>query len=401
MVGDEMMNQTSDLLMLEIIRGYWGYKNQLKTTADALKTVLQWRKENDINNLLERDVPHEKEVMEAWPSKIYGQDMQGHVLNCERIAEIDTAKLTALPLEDVLISRAKAAEMIELIKTEITGDLGHLRFKQTFILDLQGLSVTKHFSSKARDVLKPVFAQGANMYPECLWTLYLINSPFVFRTVWSVIKLWLDPMTVKKIVIVGGKSQYLPMLQNAGIELSQLPEWCGGTHNGAELYDLCQDHQRRVQLIRLNGGGGAAGAGAGASAGAVIPGRIDVGATSAEPIATSAETLDSSKLQAALQSAALDRDVKDLLAAHCERPLASAKAQEDGAASSAAGSGSEASESVRSPASSAPFSAGGLEHSLEHISGKEQVGNAGDAHHFDVEVDEEEAPKPSHCCVVS
>lgn len=32
---------------------------------------------------------------------------------------------------------------------------------------------------------------------------YIINAPYIFTTVWSVIKGWLDPVTVEKIKILG------------------------------------------------------------------------------------------------------------------------------------------------------------------------------------------------------
>ena len=34
--------------------------------------------------------------------------------------------------------------------------------------------------------------------------MYIINAPFVFSGVWSVIKPWIDPTTRKKIHIISG-----------------------------------------------------------------------------------------------------------------------------------------------------------------------------------------------------
>ncbi len=32
---------------------------------------------------------------------------------------------------------------------------------------------------------------------------YIVNAPYIFTTVWSVVKGWLDPVTVEKIKILG------------------------------------------------------------------------------------------------------------------------------------------------------------------------------------------------------
>jgi hypothetical protein len=66
---------------------------------------------------------------------------------------------------------------------------------------------------------------------------YIINAPYIFTTVWSVIKGWLDPVTVEKIKILGHKYQD-ELLQQ--IPAENLPEALGGKCNcpgGCSLSD--------------------------------------------------------------------------------------------------------------------------------------------------------------------
>jgi hypothetical protein len=276
MLGDKM-KQSPDDILLRTIRGYWSYKDQIKDTADGLQQILQWRGEHNVDTLLQREVEYEEEVLASWPSVVYGQDYQGHILNCERLADIDTDKLGSMELRHVLLARAKAAEMIELLKKQVSADIGMCRYKHSFIIDLTGLSLSKHFSGKTRELLKPVFGQASANYPESLWKLYVINAPFVFRTVWSIIKMWLDPQTQKKIYILGGKSTYLKELEKSGFPLDQIPDWAGGTHQGQDMAELLRRHRETPiftpgpmsNAFRPAGtaGPGAAGAGAGAGAG--------------------------------------------------------------------------------------------------------------------------------------
>lgn len=54
---------------------------------------------------------------------------------------------------------------------------------------------------------------------------YIINAPWAFTAVWSVIKGWLDPVTVAKIQILGGSYQAELLKQ---IEPQNLPKFFGG-----------------------------------------------------------------------------------------------------------------------------------------------------------------------------
>lgn len=70
-----------------------------------------------------------------------------------------------------------------------------------------------------------------------LGKFYLINSPWGFSTVWSIIKRWLDPVTVSKIAILGSNYQESLLKQ---IPAENLPSQFGGKcrcPGGCELSD--------------------------------------------------------------------------------------------------------------------------------------------------------------------
>ena len=67
---------------------------------------------------------------------------------------------------------------------------------------------------------------GPNYYPETMGKFYIINSPWMFSTVWSVIKGWLDPVTVAKINIPSGDGKKELLAQ---IPAENLPEDLGGS----------------------------------------------------------------------------------------------------------------------------------------------------------------------------
>ena len=69
------------------------------------------------------------------------------------------------------------------------------------ILDLKNVSLSNFWSVK--DYVSKATQIGQDRYPEVMGKFYIINAPFMFSTVWSFIKPWLDEVTVAKINILG------------------------------------------------------------------------------------------------------------------------------------------------------------------------------------------------------
>jgi hypothetical protein len=92
------------------------------------------------------------------------------------------------------------------------------------IMDLKGVGITKVSSVYSYVQAASVISQ--NYYPERLGRLYMINAPWGFSGVWSVVKRWLDPVTVDKIHILGGSYQKELLGQ---VPAENLPTIFGGT----------------------------------------------------------------------------------------------------------------------------------------------------------------------------
>jgi len=92
--------------------------------------------------------------------------------------------------------------------------VGHPVETSCTILDLYNVSLTNFY--RVKDYIIATAAIGQDRYPESMGKFYIINAPWAFSAVWSVIKPWLDEVTVGKIDIVG--SAYKDKL------LSQIPK---------------------------------------------------------------------------------------------------------------------------------------------------------------------------------
>lgn len=92
------------------------------------------------------------------------------------------------------------------------------------IMDLKGVGISK--VSSVYGYVKQASAISQNYYPERLGKLYLINAPWGFSSVFSIVKGFLDPVTVQKIHVLG--SGYHAELESQ-VSNENLPKIFGGT----------------------------------------------------------------------------------------------------------------------------------------------------------------------------
>lgn len=112
---------------------------------------------------------------------------------------------------------------------------GYLLETSCSIMDLKGVGIGK--ATSVYGYLQAVSAISQNYYPERLGKMYVINAPWGFAGVWSVVKRFLDPVTVNKIHILGSGYQKELLAQ---VPAENLPKLFGGSCDcpgGCELSD--------------------------------------------------------------------------------------------------------------------------------------------------------------------
>ena len=102
--------------------------------------------------------------------------------------------------------------------------VGHPVETSCTILDLKGVGIKAFWDVKG--YVQQASNIGQNYYPETMGKFYIINAPWAFSTVWSIIKPWLDPVTVAKINIPSGDGKKELLAQ---IPAENLPADLGGT----------------------------------------------------------------------------------------------------------------------------------------------------------------------------
>ena len=100
---------------------------------------------------------------------------------------------------------------------------GYLLETSCTIMDLKGVGIAK--ATSVYGYLQAVSAISQNYYPERLGKMYIINAPWGFSGVFSMVKKFLDPVTSAKIHVLG--SGYEKELLGQ-IPAENLPKHLGG-----------------------------------------------------------------------------------------------------------------------------------------------------------------------------
>ena len=90
------------------------------------------------------------------------------------------------------------------------------------IIDMKGVGITEIPKSLIQKMTKPL----QDLFKGRLYKLYVINSQWAIKIVWSIAKNVVDPLTIKKFVLQGDKFQ--PELHKL-VDPSQLEKKFGGT----------------------------------------------------------------------------------------------------------------------------------------------------------------------------
>jgi hypothetical protein len=81
---------------------------------------------------------------------------------------------------------------------------GKLIEQSLTILDMKG-EATKFMFGKTKDFVKLAAKISQDYYPEMLARMFIVNTPFTFKALWSFVKPFLDEKTSKKISLEGSK----------------------------------------------------------------------------------------------------------------------------------------------------------------------------------------------------
>jgi len=176
-------------------------------------------------------------VFKYYPQYYHKTDKDGRPVYIEQMGNIDLNAMYKITTSERMLQNlaVEYEKMADPRLPACSRKAGSLLETCCTFMDLKGVGVTKVPS--VYSYVKQASAMSQNYYPERLGKFYLINAPWGFATVFSVVKGYLDPVTVEKIHVLGN-GYHKELL--AQVPAENLPEFLGGTcacKGGCQLSD--------------------------------------------------------------------------------------------------------------------------------------------------------------------
>ncbi|KAL0570052.1 cytosolic factor, phosphatidylinositol/phosphatidylcholine transfer protein [Marasmius crinis-equi] len=186
----------------------------------------KWRKEFGVDDITKNfDFKEKAEVDKYYPQYYHKMDKDGRPIYIERLGKLDIKALYAITTQERQLQRL-VYEYEKFLSSRLpacSASVGYPVETSCTILDLHNVSLSNFY--RVKDYVSQASSIGQNRYPECMGKFYIINAPYLFSTVWTLIKPWLDEVTVAKINILG--SNYKAELLKQ-IPAENLPKDFGG-----------------------------------------------------------------------------------------------------------------------------------------------------------------------------
>lgn len=177
------------------------FKEDPKTTIEAIKGVLEWRKQYNLSDLKEEDFGEEYRKTEVFVT--HGKDVEKNVMVYIRVKLF---KKGEHPIEDV---KKYLAFLLDRVDRETRGDGWALCFDCT----------DAGISNVDMELLKFVVQALTNYFVENCRYVLIYEMPWILSSIWKIVKSWL-PQDQRDAVKFAGKKEL-----SSFIEDSQVPDF--------------------------------------------------------------------------------------------------------------------------------------------------------------------------------
>lgn len=110
------------------------------------------------------------------------------------------------------------------------------------VIDMENFSM----ANMDYEVIRPLLNILQKNYPEILEKIYVIDSPFIFRACWLIIKPWLDPVTASKIEFIKRKKLYEYFHKDSIPDFTKpLEDIEALVYGDAEAYRIKRDEEKK------------------------------------------------------------------------------------------------------------------------------------------------------------
>jgi len=205
---------------VRMITNWWTWWNSplLGTDSTLPKNILRDAIEDPKEDLYTQICPH----------CFIGEDKEGRPIYWEQTgiisANFDSLKKNIRDEDELIVRHVRFNELNNIRYEYLSKKYNKNVTKVNIVFDMKGINMMPDFMGIK--FVRKMLEVDQNYYPERLHKLFMINAPWFFTTIYALISPWVDPVTAKKINIIG--SDYLATLREH-IDDSNIPVELGGT----------------------------------------------------------------------------------------------------------------------------------------------------------------------------
>jgi len=198
---DEQSKDTQGLKDDDFVKNMWyqGYKTQFDNLKKKYPEFLDFYAKHELHKIHTKDLAEGAELASKYaPQHAYGRDRQGHYILYNCLSKYDFSNISK---NQDKILEAYIQMMIKLQRKskEATKSRGVRQHKLLVIVDMYNIGLMT--ATWHRKLIMLFIGVLQNWFPETLFRLYVVNGGAAFRGIWTMVKPWLDPVTVAKIKI--------------------------------------------------------------------------------------------------------------------------------------------------------------------------------------------------------
>ena len=247
----QLPDVVGDRRLLRFLRGH----KTVEKASEMFTKFLKWRDENDVDSIRDDilyggmtsqyDLPAARKIFSLLPQTMMSADaldLKGNPVALESFSfqpdvvlrdipkpEYVTFMIYTLEYKILMLDQLAAEREQDFLRQQrqmgraVTSPYG-IMVQSNIIRDLHGFGMS-HVGGDGQTVMKWILEIAADNYPELLYKSHMVNVPWIFNSIWWLVKNILDPNTIKKISITG--TDYMKVLQK-DIPLSSIPISLGG-----------------------------------------------------------------------------------------------------------------------------------------------------------------------------
>ncbi|GAX78312.1 hypothetical protein CEUSTIGMA_g5754.t1 [Chlamydomonas eustigma] len=175
--------------------------------------MAKWRVEHDVETLYKKLEYPELDAVVPYLAHFYHKvDRFGRPVYIELVGKHDCTKMMEVTTEKRLVDyHIFHWERFHKLLIPACSKLAEKKIvAATVILDLAGLGLFS-FNQVTRTLLTTLAKIDQDYYPESLGIMFIINTPFIFKTIWAFVNPMLEERTRKKIDYLSTVAEVIPV----------------------------------------------------------------------------------------------------------------------------------------------------------------------------------------------